>query len=226
MGSPNVDREQLPQVSPRALDESEQRMLLRAVERCPSARDRAIITTMLYTGLRLSELTALVVTDVAVTARKGAVTVRSGKGDRYRRVPLNSACRLALHEWLEQRTDLTGLRNITTGALWLSRLRTPMSVRAVGHVIERVAADAGLHGVSATCAASHLCHQPDSVRYRRSARSRTRRPPAPRHHPPLQPPVRIRPGRSSRNGNRRALNPPRPATSCPHQPYPTLNCKP
>ena len=149
MGSPNVDREQLPQVSPRALDESEQRMLLRAVERCPSARDRAIITTMLYTGLRLSELTALVVTDVAVTARKGAVTVRSGKGDRYRRVPLNSACRLALHEWLEQRTDLTGLRNITTGALWLSRLRTPMSVRAVGHVIERVAADAGLHGVSA-----------------------------------------------------------------------------
>ena len=63
-----MDREQLPQVSPRALDESEQRMLLRAVERCPSARDRAIITTMLYTGLRLSELTALVVTDVVLVA--------------------------------------------------------------------------------------------------------------------------------------------------------------
>ena len=66
MGSPDVAREQLPQVAPRALDETEQRKLLRAVERLPSARDRAIVTLMLYTGLRLSELAALVVTDVAI----------------------------------------------------------------------------------------------------------------------------------------------------------------
>ena len=96
MGRPDVAREQLPRLAPRALDESEQRKLLRAVERLPSVRDRAIVTIMLYTGLRLSELAALTVTDVAVTARKGMVTVRSGKGDRYRTVPLNSPCRTAL----------------------------------------------------------------------------------------------------------------------------------
>ena len=149
MGSPDVAREQLPQVAPRALDETEQRKLLRAVERLPSARDRAIVTLMLYTGLRLSELTALMVTDVAITARTGQVIVRSGKGDRYRTVPLNSACRAALGEWLDQRAELGAIKGIATDALWLSRLGTHMSARAVGHVIQRIAADAGLDGLSA-----------------------------------------------------------------------------
>ena len=93
MGTPRVDRERLVQAAPRALSEDEQRSLLRAVERCPSSRDRAIVTLLLYTGLRLSELAALEVTDVAVSARKGVVTVRSGKGDAFREVPLNSVCR-------------------------------------------------------------------------------------------------------------------------------------
>ena len=44
MGRLDVAREQLPQVAPRALDETEQRKLLRAVERLPSVRDRAIVT--------------------------------------------------------------------------------------------------------------------------------------------------------------------------------------
>ena len=149
MGSPDVDREQLPQVSPRALDEAEQRRLLRVVERYPSVRDRTIVTVLLYTGLRLSELTALTLQDVAITARKGMVTVRSGKGDRYRKVPLNSACRVVLGEWLDHRAGFSAAKGIQTDALWLSRLGTHMSGRAVGHVIERVAADAGLQGVSA-----------------------------------------------------------------------------
>ena len=148
MGRLDVAREQLPQVAPRALDETEQRKLLRAVERLPSVRDRAIVTIMLYTGLRLSELAALVVTDVAITARKGMVTVRSGKGDRYRKVPLNSACRSVLVDWLDVRADLCDLKEIATDALWLSRLGTGLSVRAVGHVIERVADDADLEGLS------------------------------------------------------------------------------
>ena len=149
MGRPDVAREQLPQVAPRALGESEQRTLLRAVERLLSVRDRAIVTIMLYTGLRLSELTVLTVTDVAVSARKGTVTVRSGKGDRYRTVPLNSPCRTVLSEWLVHRAGLRTTKETTTAALWHSRLGTHMSPRAVGHVIERAAAAADLVGVSA-----------------------------------------------------------------------------
>jgi integrase/recombinase XerC len=149
VGRPEVDREQPTQVAPRALDEDEQRALLRTVERCPSPRDRAIATMFLYTGLRLSELAGLEVDDVAVTARKGMVTVRSGKGDRFREVPLNSACRTAVTEWLEQRQLLLDAKDTVSQALWVSRLGRAMSKRAVGHVVERLAADAGLEGLSA-----------------------------------------------------------------------------
>ena len=52
------------------------------------ARDRAIVLTFLYTGLRRGELAALRTGDVAITARKGVLTVRSGKGNRSRTVPI------------------------------------------------------------------------------------------------------------------------------------------
>ncbi len=68
-----------------------------------SARDRAIVVVLLYTGLRLAELVALDVDDVKVSARKGIVVVRSGKGDAHREVPLNALVRQVLEEWLAER---------------------------------------------------------------------------------------------------------------------------
>ena len=138
-GRPDVPREDLPQLAPRALQEDEQRRFLRAVEASPSPRNRAIATVFFYTALRLSELAALEVTDVAVTARRGLVRVRAGKGDAYREVPLNSACRKALDDWAEARTASDAV-----GALWLSRQGTQMSSRAIDLVIRRLAKDAGL----------------------------------------------------------------------------------
>jgi integrase/recombinase XerC len=61
-------------------------------ERAPG-RDRAIVVLLLYTGLRLAELVALDTDDVRVSARRGLVIVRSGKGDAYREVPLNALVR-------------------------------------------------------------------------------------------------------------------------------------
>ena len=84
LGRPEVAREGLAQVAPRALEVDEQRAFLRAVERCPSVRDRAIATLFFYTGLRLSELAALEVADVSVSARRGRLRVAFGKGDAYR----------------------------------------------------------------------------------------------------------------------------------------------
>ena len=43
---------------------------------------------LLHTALRLSEVVALDVDDVRVSARKGLVVVRSGKGDAHPRGPL------------------------------------------------------------------------------------------------------------------------------------------
>ncbi len=137
-GRPEVPREDLPQLAPRALAEDEQRRFLRAVEASSSPRDRAIATVFFYTALRLSELADLELVDVSVTARRGMVRVRAGKGDTYREVPLNSACRKALDEWSQARS--TG----EVEALWLSRQGTRMSSRAIDLVIRRLAKDAGL----------------------------------------------------------------------------------
>jgi len=164
-GRPEVVREELAQTAPRALTEAEQRTFLRCVQASPSARDRAIATVFFYAGLRLSELGALEMTDVALSARRGRVTVRAGKGDAYRDVPLNSPCRTALDEWVAARTKQliahaakgAGERETTSqpSALWLSRSGTQMSTRAIDLVIRRLAAEAGLelsaHVLRHTC---------------------------------------------------------------------------
>ncbi|MDQ6783075.1 MAG: tyrosine-type recombinase/integrase [Actinomycetota bacterium] len=160
VGRPEVPREDLPQVAPRALDGDEQRAFLRAVEACPSARDRALVTVLFYTGLRLSELAGLDIDDVSVSERRGRLLVRSGKGDAYREVPLNSACRKALDEWTAARSELLASRDdedprAEVAALWLSRAGARISARAVDLVLRRLATDAHLqlsaHTLRHTC---------------------------------------------------------------------------
>lgn len=92
-GRPEVRREELVQAAPRALSPEELRRFLRAVERRESVRDRAIALLLINTGLRIGECAALDVDDVEVSARKGRVVVREGKGDSYRVVPLNAEAR-------------------------------------------------------------------------------------------------------------------------------------
>jgi len=149
MGRPDVRREALAQVAPKALAEDDQRRFLRAVERSPSARDRAIATVFFYTGLRLSELAALEIADVSVSARRGRLRVVMGKGDASREVPLNSACRTALDDWTTERTQrLAGAQGgeevAEADALWLSRSGGRLTSRSIDLVLRRIAKDAGL----------------------------------------------------------------------------------
>ncbi|MDP8909259.1 MAG: tyrosine-type recombinase/integrase [Chloroflexota bacterium] len=140
LGRPVVRREDLPARAPRALSDEQQRRLLRMAERA-SARDRAIIVTLLYTGLRLAELVALDLDDVRLSARKGLVVVRSGKGDAYREVPLNALVRQVLEEWLEQRRTLAGE---SERALLVGRGGRRLSKRSVDDVVRRLGQDAGV----------------------------------------------------------------------------------
>ena len=139
LGSPNVRREELPQAAPRALDVEQQRRLLRAAERA-SARDRAIVMTMLFATVRLAELVALDVEDVRTSARKGVLVIRAGKGDAYREVPLNALARQVLDEWLEQRKKLAGEDE---HALFVSGRGTRLSARATDSVVRKVARGRG-----------------------------------------------------------------------------------
>lgn len=71
LGPANVKREPLTQAAPRALSEDQQRDLIRAAE-ASRPRDRAIVIVLLYTAVRLHELAALDVEDVANLGAQGA----------------------------------------------------------------------------------------------------------------------------------------------------------
>lgn len=66
-------------------------------------RDETIISLMLYAGLRVSEVTDLEVSDVNLSRGQGVITVREGKGDLWRTVPVSEKLRKALVAWLESR---------------------------------------------------------------------------------------------------------------------------
>jgi integrase/recombinase XerC len=140
LGRPIVRREELSKSAPRAITEEEQRRLLRMAERA-KARDRAIVVVLLYTGLRLAELVALDVDDVRVSARKGLVIVRSGKGDAYREVPLNALVRQVLEEWIAERK--TTARE-DEPAVFVGRSGRRLSKRSVDDVVRSLGKDAGV----------------------------------------------------------------------------------
>lgn len=139
LGPSQVKAAALQRSAPRALDEAGVRRLLRAAERRGSARDTAIITVLLATGIRLAELAALDLEDVALSARKGLLTVRDGKGGKYRTIPLNSQARESLHGWLQRR-----LATVTTSAVFTTASGDRVSTRTVDAVVRRLGAAAGL----------------------------------------------------------------------------------
>jgi site-specific recombinase XerD len=94
----SLDRRQLA-----ALERELERTVNRAitvVAKFLAARDRAMVLLLANTGLRVSELCALEIADVAISERSGSVMVRRGKGNKQRSVPLNVEARRALTVWL------------------------------------------------------------------------------------------------------------------------------
>lgn len=81
---------------PRWLNRREQHRLIRAAEHRGSVRDLAAVRLMLNTGLRVAELCALKWKDIRLSARQGTLTVRRGKGNKRRQIPLNKDARTAL----------------------------------------------------------------------------------------------------------------------------------
>ena len=96
---------------------------------------------MLHCGLRISELAALNVSDVFVTARKGDVLVRCGKNSKQRRVPLNQDARDAMLSYLTQPRD-------PAEPLFKSQRGTRMSTGSIAYFIRQVAREAGIEMTS------------------------------------------------------------------------------
>jgi site-specific recombinase XerD len=140
LGAAIVRREELPRSAPRALDDEQRRLLLQAAEES-TPRDRAIVALLLFTGLRLSEAAALQIADARISARKGVVVVRSGKGDAYREVELNALVRAMLDEWVEERKKIAPDDETS---FFVSRTGSALSSRSIDLAVRHVAGRARL----------------------------------------------------------------------------------
>jgi len=128
--------------APKWLDKRGQYALLRAVQERGRQRDVALITLMLHTGLRLSEVAQLRVGDVRIWPRKGSVTVRGGKGNKFRTVPLNVDARKALRAYLEKRPEVDGDR------LFVGQRGEPLKPSGIYYLVRRYAYDSRLEEVT------------------------------------------------------------------------------
>ncbi|WP_323176113.1 tyrosine-type recombinase/integrase [Pantoea ananatis] len=89
----------------RALDKHEIRALIQAAKQHPQSvrryRDAAIVLTLCGTGLRAGELVKLERRDYD----NGILTVRQGKGRKYREIHVADAVDKAIHVWLKVSAD-------------------------------------------------------------------------------------------------------------------------
>jgi len=139
-------------LAPRWLDRREQATLLREAERAVNSavtaparlqavRDYSIVLLLLNTGLRISELCALTLSDLELSDRKGKVIVRQGKGSKRREIPLNQTARQAIRGWLEVRPP-------TAEALFVGRRGEALTPSGVHRCLAALARRAGIEHLS------------------------------------------------------------------------------
>ena len=129
--------------SPRQMTDKEEVALIAAAEKQGNIRDRILLLLMLHTGLRSMEVCNLTVKDVTIGKRSGHITVRAGKRNKQREVPLNSTARAALEPYL------TTLANGCEYLFPSEKTGGRLNERTLRHIIEKYTRLAGLNGFSA-----------------------------------------------------------------------------
>jgi site-specific recombinase XerD len=129
---------------PRFLTQDEYQRLLRAVSHDP--RDAAIIELFLQTGMRLSELARLSLTDVTLPNKitrdaenMGSVRVKR-KGGRYESIPLNYKASKALAAYLKVRPSVPHM------GLFVTKFKEQMGKRSIQNVVKKYLKEAGIEG--------------------------------------------------------------------------------
>jgi integrase/recombinase XerD len=170
----NIESPKAWKVLPKSLAEAEvAEMLERAAmkaehpqARATALRDRAILELLYGGGLRVSEVTTLSASDLALDA--GRVQVR-GKGDKERIVPLGRSALDALEEYLrEGRPHLERISTNRSRALakegahlFLSLRGMPLTRQWVWHLVKSVDKTASPHRLRHSCATHMVEHGAD-----------------------------------------------------------------
>lgn len=141
LGPAAAKRQEVPKAAPRALTDKARARWLRAAQRA-NPRGKALAYIGYYAGVRGGEAVALDLADVRISARKGVLVVRYGKGGRYREVPLHPQLRTALDEWIAERATWPGAAD--NPALFLNRRGGRLTTRGAYDELRAIADDAGL----------------------------------------------------------------------------------
>lgn len=92
---------------------------------------KAVVAILVNCGLRVEELSDLLLTDVLLES--GLVIVRKGKGEKYRHVPFSVKTREILQRWLAHHEGV-----VRSPYLFYSQRSQQLSVRAIQHMIEKL----------------------------------------------------------------------------------------
>lgn len=131
-----VARPKLPERLPRALSSRVVRDILDSLPHATpiDLRDRAIIELLYSSGLRVSEVASLSLTDVG-----GDLLTVTGKGGKVRAVPVGGPARRAVADWIERgRGQLAGPE--VPGALWVGARGGALDTRGIRRAVRKRAA--------------------------------------------------------------------------------------
>jgi site-specific recombinase XerD len=119
--------------------------LFRALEKQPfPVRDKAILSVLIDTGIRASELCGLVLNCVWLDADDSYIKVL-GKGRKEREIPLGRASRIALRRYITRYRGKP--RNQAEQHVFLSRTGEPLTVHGLAELIEHLGEHARIKGV-------------------------------------------------------------------------------
>jgi site-specific recombinase XerD len=121
-------KERIEKLAPKWLERNERNALLREVEDSGNQLHIDIVTVLLNTGLRVSELAALKWTKITQSERKGEMKVE-GKGRKKRTIELNLKARAAF-------TSLGYARYRGQDRHVIQSQHGPMTVRGIQYVVE------------------------------------------------------------------------------------------
>ena len=130
-------------------------------------RNYAIVQVLLQTGIRLDECSQLTLSDIEFGERSGRVTIRSGKGNKARTVPLNASARIALAEYLAPRFGCEPTvkavarswpdapSNARSSPLWYSQKGGALTTSAMRQMLDVVVRDVAARGLVPASTSAH-----------------------------------------------------------------------
>jgi len=164
--------------APQGLKDREVNALLRAAQHTRyAARDYAVLQMLLQTGMRIGECAALNYEDIGFGERSGSVTIRAGKGNKARMVPLNGSARTALADYVAARLGVEpSLAAVATAwprrqleatptPLWHSQKGGRLSTSAIRAMIDILVWDCAARGLVPPDTSAHTLRHTFGMNY-------------------------------------------------------------